>query len=80
MDKCTIVLLSVMALFCPNNVSLKEQQRAIKIQEFFSQMLFRYLKQATGAVNATQMLPKYMAILSNLEEMSKIMSNNRLQV
>ena len=80
MDKCTIVLLSVMALFCPHHIDLKEQERAVKIQEFFSQMLFRYLKQATGAVNAAHMLPKYMSILSDLEEMSRIMSNNRLQV
>ena len=80
MDKCTIVLLSVMALFCPRNVTLRDRARAVKIQEFFSQLLFRYLKQATGASNASQTLPRYMSVLSDLEEMSRIMANNRLQV
>ena len=80
MDKCTIVLLSVMALFCPRNVTLRDRARAVKIQEFFSQLLFRYLRQATGASNASQTLPKYMSVLSDLEEMSRIMANNRLQV
>ncbi len=41
-------------------------------------MLYRYLCSAVGRPNAVRLLPKYMFLISQLEEMAKIMITKRL--
>lgn len=50
----------------------------MKNQEFFSQLLYRYLCSAIGKPNAIQLLPRYMYLLAELEEMAQIMVTKRL--
>ena len=49
-------------------------------QEFFTQMLYRYLCSTVGRVNSTRLMPKYMYLISQLEEMAQIMITKRLML
>lgn len=49
-------------------------------QEFFTQMLYRYLCHAVGKPNAVTLLPKYLMLISQLEEMAQIMITKRLSL
>lgn len=80
MDKTTISLLTMMALFSVSQIDLEEPDRAMKNQEFFSQLLYRYLCSAIGKTNAINLLPKYTNLLFKLEEMARIMATKRLML
>ena len=57
---------------------LKDTAGAIRNQEFFVQLLYRYLCSTVGKPNAVQLLPKYMYLIAQLEEMAQIMITKRL--
>jgi len=80
MDKTTTMLMTLIVLFSITNASstLKERERVVKQQEFFSQMLYRYLCSEVGRSNAVRLLPKYLYLISQLEEMAQIMMTKRL--
>eukprot|EP00095_Tigriopus_kingsejongensis_P007212 snap_masked-scaffold1268_size51707-processed-gene-0.2 protein:Tk07212 transcript:snap_masked-scaffold1268_size51707-processed-gene-0.2-mRNA-1 annotation:"vitamin d3 receptor b-like" len=78
MDVTTTTLMSMIVLFSTSYTDLKDSARAVQNQEFFSQLLYRYLGSMIGRKNATQLLPKYMHMISQLEEMSQIMMTKRL--
>ena len=60
--------------------SVSDRDRCVRTQQFFTQMLFRYLSSAVGRPNATRLMPKYLQLASHLEEMAKIMITKRLML
>ena len=78
MDKTTTTLMGLIVLFSSSHADVKETSRCIQNQEFFSQMLYRYLCSKIGRSNAITLLPKYMYLISQLEEMAQIMITKRL--
>lgn len=78
MDRTTTILMSMIVLFASENLVLKERDKCIRNQEFFIQLLYRYLCSVIGKQNANNLLPKYMELISKLEEMAQIMITKRL--
>ena len=61
-----------------NNVDLIDREKAEKNQNIFANMLHRYLCSSIGKPNAIKLLPRYIKMLSELEEMAQIMISKRL--
>ena len=60
------------------NVDLIDKDKAEKNQQFFTHLLHRYLCSTIGKQNAMKLLPMYIQMLSELEEMAQIMISKRL--
>ena len=60
------------------NVDLVDVKKAEKNQEFFANLLYRYLCTSIGKPNANKLLPKYVHMLTELEDMAQIMISKRL--
>ena len=60
------------------NAKLIEQAKAEKNQQFFASLLHRYLCSSIGKHNAVKLMPRYIRMLSELEEMAQIMISKRL--
>lgn len=80
MDRTTTTLMAMIVLFSTSYAELKDSHRAVQNQEFFTQLLYRYLGSMIGRKNAIKLLPKYMHLISQLEEMSQIMIAKRLTI
>ncbi|XP_059087540.1 nuclear receptor ROR-alpha A-like [Tigriopus californicus] len=80
MDRTTTTLMAMIVLFSTSYAELKDSHRAVQNQEFFTQLLYRYLGSVIGRKNAIKLLPKYMHLISQLEEMSQIMITKRLTI
>lgn len=57
---------------------VKDRLRASKCQEVFMHLLHRYLKSRVGNDNAVNLMPRYIKILAQLEEMTEIILDKRL--
>ena len=61
-----------------SNVQLIEKEKAEKQQSFFTLLLHRYLCHSIGKHGASKLLPRYIQMISELEEMAQIMISKRL--
>ena len=65
-------------IYFQTNVDLIEREKAQKHQNFFANLLHRYLCSSIGKQNASKLLPRYIKMLNELEEMAQIMISKRL--
>jgi hypothetical protein len=81
MDQSSASLMMVIVLFSTGGLGAKlmDAKRCIGNQEFFVHMLYRYLSSTIGRPNAVQLLPKYIHLISQLEEMVKIIKGKKLE-
>ena len=83
MDRVTMSLMYVIVLFSTGSVAsgdLEDRERCQRNQEFFCNMLYRYLCSTIGRPNAVSLLPKYLELISQLEEMAQIMVTKKLSL
>jgi hypothetical protein len=76
-----MALMTVIALFTNSGAlssKLSDSDRCSKNQEFFCQMLYRYLCSSIGRPNAIKLVPRYLYLISQLEEMAQIMVTKKL--
>jgi hypothetical protein len=76
LDDVTYLLMTMMALFNNRHAKVRESKRCIRNQEFFTQMLHRYLCSTKGYQSASTLLPKYVYLISELEDMAAILDNS----
>ena len=60
--------------------NLEDRGRRQRNQEFFCQMMYRYLCSTIGRPNAVKLFPKYLELISQLEEMAHIMVTKKLSL
>ena len=83
MDKVTMSLMYVIVLFSTGSLAtgdLEDRERCQRNQEFFSHMLYRYMCSTIGRPNAVRLFPKYLELVSQLEEMAQIMVTKKLSL
>ena len=81
MDNVTMSLMYVIVLFSTSSVAnLEDRGRCQQNQEFFCQMMYRYLCSTIGRPNAVKLFPKYLELISQLEEMAHIMVTKKLSL
>ena len=83
MDRVTMSLMYVIVLFSTGSLAggdLEDRARCQRNQEFFCHMLYRYLCSTIGRPNAVRLFPKYLELISQLEEMAQIMVTKKLSL
>ena len=83
MDKVTMSLMYVIVLFSTGSLAsgdLEDRERCQRNQEFFCHMLYRYMCSTIGRPNAVRLFPKYLELISQLEEMAQIMVTKKLSL
>ena len=78
-NRLNLILMNDSIIFSlQTNAKLIEQAKAEKNQQFFASLLHRYLCSSIGKHNAVKLMPRYIRMLSELEEMAQIMISKRL--
>ena len=81
MDKVTMSLMYVIVLFSTGSIAnLENRERCQRNQEFFCHMMYRYMCSTIGRPNAVRLFPKYLELISQLEEMAQIMVTKKLSL
>ena len=83
MDRVTMSLMYVIVLFSTGSLAsgdLEDRARCQRNQEFFCHMLYRYMCSTIGRPNAVRLFPKYLELISQLEEMAQIMVTKKLSL
>ncbi|XP_040569187.2 uncharacterized protein [Lepeophtheirus salmonis] len=80
LDEISTVLISMMSLFSSTNAKIHDELRANKTQEFFTNLMKKYIIHHVGKDAACQLLPKYIFMIAHLEEMAQIMVSKRLNI
>ena len=81
MDKVTMCLMYVIVLFSTGSIAnLEDRERCQRNQEFFCHMMYRYMCSTIGRPNAVKLFPKYLELISQLEEMAQIMVTKKLSL
>ena len=79
LDDVTSILVLIICMFNTANTNLAHREEANERQEYFTQMLYRYLCSKVGRDMAVKMFPKYVRLPSLLEEMTTILEKETLK-
>ena len=80
MDDVVSVLVMIMAMFAPVDpgLNLAGVEEVAARRQHFSQLLFRYLNDVLGPERRDLMFSKYTRLLAKLQDMAKILKQERL--